>query len=331
MRRILVVATLVVSGVVATPAAGQSEPPNPTITSVILGPGPGQLTVRWQPTSGVEVDGWTVAVLAPDGPQSHGGAVYGSRLAAGPERSAVLSCLPGGANPTDFVSVTPFRRGQQAGGGSQANAPDLPERVDIRRWVERAAAAAKGVATPPEELAALARGVETCQLDRLGVARGLITSLEARVAFAQRLYQEALGRSGDAAGIDYWAGRVNLIEAKATAYFWGSAESVGRYPDLGAWLDAVYMRFLSRAPDAAGRAYWLGFGASRAPSVVQAILQSSEGVTRRTTDLFALYLGRPASGDELRRWATTMRTEGEFDVAFPLLASDEFFARAQAG
>ena len=325
----MLVAVVVAVAASMTPASASESSPDAVITSVTPGPGPGQLTVRWESPSGAP-DGWVIAVLAPFGPMAHSGATYGQRLLAGPARSAVVSCLPGGANDLDFVSLTPYRRGEPLVRAT-ADAPDLPERVDLRRWVEAAALAAKGVPTSSDELDDLAHGVEVCQYDRLTVTRALITSHEARVAFAERLYEEALGRSGDVGGIEYWAARVNVIEARATAYFWGSAESVDRYPDLGAWLDAVYVRFLSRHPDPGGRAYWLGFGAARAPSVVEAILQSPEGIARRTTDLFRLYLGRSASAEELRRWAATMRVEGEFDVAFPVLASDEFFVRAQGG
>ena len=80
------------------------------------------------------------------------------------------------------------------------------------------------------------------------------TSSDANTAFINSVYVSLLGHQADAAGLAFWqrqlaggASRANVAQG-----VWDSAEH------RALEINAFYHDFLSRAPDDAGRAYWLG-------------------------------------------------------------------------
>ncbi len=71
--------------------------------------------------------------------------------------------------------------------------------------------------------------------------------------FVKTLYQEILGRDGEADGIAYWQGRIQAGESRADVVreFLTSGEAYVRA------IDSFYAQYLQRQADAAGQAFWL--------------------------------------------------------------------------
>ena len=72
--------------------------------------------------------------------------------------------------------------------------------------------------------------------------------------FVDGLYQDLLGRPGDASGIAFWAGeyRRGVPPTTIAASFYASVESRAKR------VDAMYVRVLGRISDPAGRQFWTG-------------------------------------------------------------------------
>ncbi len=77
-----------------------------------------------------------------------------------------------------------------------------------------------------------------------------------------RLYRAYFNRQPDQGGLDYWTGqaRNGITLEQISDVFAGSAEFVATYGNVddGQFVDLVYQNVLGRAPDAGGRAYWIG-------------------------------------------------------------------------
>jgi SpoIID/LytB domain protein len=95
-----------------------------------------------------------------------------------------------------------------------------------------------------------------------------------------RLYLAYFLRAPDAGGLAHWVGRQQAGQSLASisGFFAGSPEFVARYGSLGnaAFVDLVYTNVLGRAPDAGGRAYWLGLLDSRRQGRGSVMLNFSE-------------------------------------------------------
>lgn len=94
----------------------------------------------------------------------------------------------------------------------------------------------------------------------------------------QQLYIGLLGRAADKAGLDFWmseiaAGKRTLTDVQAA--FADSPEFKGYYgaiTDRAALVEAIYVNLFERAPDAAGKAYWVGTSLT-ADQLISAFLQ----------------------------------------------------------
>lgn len=94
----------------------------------------------------------------------------------------------------------------------------------------------------------------------------------------QQLYIGLLGRAADKAGLDFWmseiaAGKRTLTDVQAA--FAASPEFKGSYgaiTDRAALVEAIYLNLFERAPDAAGKAYWVGTSLT-ADQLISAFLQ----------------------------------------------------------
>ena len=101
-----------------------------------------------------------------------------------------------------------------------------------------------------------------------------------------RLYQAALDRAPDLAGLGYWMGRLDdgLSIVDIAAGFIGSAEYARLYSGVTsntALVTKYYTNILERAPDAGGLAYWAGLldsGKATAAQVLDAISDSPENI-----------------------------------------------------
>lgn len=135
-------------------------------------------------------------------------------------------------------------------------------------------------------------------------------------------YQSILGRTPDAAGLDYWTAQVDQGNASlaqvATGFSLSTEEASSRVPVV-----ALYLSSFGRLPDTEGLQYWTQALQNGTPleAIQQAFLQSPEFATMAagsaTAFLTAAYenaLGRPADADGLQFWtqqlaAGTSRTE----------------------
>ncbi|WP_208278992.1 DUF4214 domain-containing protein [Massilia oculi] len=103
-------------------------------------------------------------------------------------------------------------------------------------------------------------------------------------AQAFRIYQAAFDRKPDLEGLGYWISRMSggMALDQVARHFVDSLEFkavFGANPDNGQLVDKMYQHVLHRAPDAAGRDYWIGAmeqdGLSRA-QVLQSFSESPE-------------------------------------------------------
>jgi glucose/arabinose dehydrogenase len=121
------------------------------------------------------------------------------------------------------------------------------------------------------------------------------------VGSALRLYEAALGREPDPAGLGFWAGaleagRITLAEAARS--FVASPEFQARYgaPDNAGFVDLLYRNALGRSPDAEGLAYWTGALNAGAITRAEAVLGFSESaeLVAATAAPFAVGVFAPA-------------------------------------
>lgn len=79
--------------------------------------------------------------------------------------------------------------------------------------------------------------------------------------FVERIYTKALGRSGDASGINYWAQEIaneNRTPVQVAESFIFSAEFTNKKLSNTDYIKVLYRTFMGREADKAGLNYWLG-------------------------------------------------------------------------
>lgn len=105
----------------------------------------------------------------------------------------------------------------------------------------------------------------------LAAALAPYVDLSSHAAAIDRLYVAFFLRAPDYGGYRYWIGRTDLDIRRIADHFAGSPEYQARYGDLefGLFLDQLYRDVLGRAPDEAGKAYWLARLADPADEVTK--------------------------------------------------------------
>jgi len=81
-------------------------------------------------------------------------------------------------------------------------------------------------------------------------------------SFVERLYQKTLGRTADAAGLNYWVDGLKakkLTGVAAAGNFIFSKEFTNKNLSDSAYLDVMYEAMLGRNADAGGKAYWQNY------------------------------------------------------------------------
>jgi Domain of unknown function (DUF4214) len=151
------------------------------------------------------------------------------------------------------------------------------------------------------------------------------TALDNAHAYVQGLYNDVLGRTGTMAELNAWVNVLNSQGQAAVANgILRSGESLGRI------VDSLYLRFLGRNSDAAGRASWVGRLQQGATleSVEAGFLTSPEYLGHIDTDfvqsLYINILGRTGSAGELAAWNNQIQTLGLAGIANGFLTSQEF-------
>jgi hypothetical protein len=139
----------------------------------------------------------------------------------------------------------------------------------------------------------------------------LLNPLTSQQSFVQALYNEVLGRTGILAELNAWVSVLNAQGRGAVANgILHSNEALGRI------VDQLYLRFLGRQSDAAGRDGWIRFlqNGGTEEQVETLFLTSSEYISHINVDyvqsLYMNILGRTASGQELAQWNNNIQNLG---------------------
>lgn len=192
-----------------------------------------------------------------------------------------------------------------------------------------------------------AQQLAAAEVTRPQIIESFMNSAEfsSRVAPLTRLYSAYFQRIPDYAGLTYWLGRMHpagaaqgLSLAEVSAAFAASPEFTHTYGPLNdtAFVERVYRNVLARAPDAAGRAYWvdrLAQGLSRG-DVMVSFSESAENLqaTLPSVQVTMTHVGMlrrsPAVADHAS-WVNEIkagRTTVEALIA-SVLASPEYAAR----
>jgi acrosin len=114
-------------------------------------------------------------------------------------------------------------------------------------------------------------------------------------AYIRALYRDVLGRTAGQAEVDYWLGSLGRIGRGDVAASFASSDEY-----RGALIHSYYTRYLRRAPDAAGLAYWLSqLRQGLTQEQVQAGLICSSEYQQMTQRLHGSGLAVPRSSDNL--------------------------------
>lgn len=167
-----------------------------------------------------------------------------------------------------------------------------------------------------------------CQCDNEGLALELNRQRQHAVDFAEALHADFLGTAGTPASLD--------TVAAPLAYGVSRADVTARLAYSDAWVGAMVDRFywstLRRAPDADGRAFWVGvIRSGRSPAEVAAYFFSSDEYFqsaggRNDAWVRALYqelLGRSGDAQGVAHWADRADRSGRPAVAFEFYQSVE--------
>ncbi len=220
---------------------------------------------------------------------------------------------------TTPASATADAPAPQALATQSANQPFALQLVD--RFVPDAQPATDAEATP---LAAqLDAGTPVAR-----VVAGLARSAPAVTPVIDReAYDGLLGRPGDQAGLDYFAGRVadgmSLEWVLATVA--ASTEFASRRPTAAEKIDSVYEAMLGRAADPGGKSYFVDrFAAGMTPAtLVSVIAHSTEYGRRVSAAAYRQILLRPADAGGAAYWTTVANASGRLAVQIALGASAE--------
>ena len=168
-------------------------------------------------------------------------------------------------------------------------------------------------------------------------------------AYLQRLYLGLLGRSYDAAGMEYWDRQLSqgMDRTAVATSFLGSAEytSVPHATGAAAFITSLYASLLGRAPEAEGLAYWLStpVQATGNAAIVRSFADMPEAKTRNafaTSKVFArdtagtllhnIYetaLGREAELEGLAYWKSQLPFLSPAGIAAQIAAQPETLSR----
>lgn len=97
----------------------------------------------------------------------------------------------------------------------------------------------------------------------LDIFSGISDISESEIRLFVEMYIAYFDRAPDAEGLAYWGTRLSegMTYGEIATSFFVQPETVARYPDpndSAALVDAVYQNVLERAPDDAGRLFWIG-------------------------------------------------------------------------
>jgi subtilisin family serine protease len=150
-------------------------------------------------------------------------------------------------------------------------------------------------------------------------------------------YADTLGRAPDSAGLAYWVGLLRsrtYTVAQVASLFYASDEYYLYHAGNSAnsWVTLLYQKLLSRAPDAAGLAAWVGYTTNPAYGkswVAYQFFQSQESRMLRVEALYQALLHREPDPTGWPFWTQSVLTTGDITLAINLAGSQEYWERAQ--
>jgi hypothetical protein len=144
-------------------------------------------------------------------------------------------------------------------------------------------------------------------------------------AFVQTLYNNLLGRTGTTGELNAW---VNVFNASGQSVV---ANGILRSTEsLGRTVDGLYLEYLGRLADPAGRAFWINQlqNGATLEQVTSQIIKSPEYLGHIHTDfvqsLYVHILQRTGGPQELAFWYARLGTLGLNGVALQFLTSTEY-------
>lgn len=154
------------------------------------------------------------------------------------------------------------------------------------------------------------------------------TAAEQRTEAVTALYQGALGRLVDAAGLSYWTGLLarGMRFDDVAAAVWSSSEAYQRAGGAdAAWVSALYPALLGRLSDPGGVAAWILVAGSDRPGVVRAIYNSAESASRRVEVAYLATLARLPDPAGRAYWQGRIAVLGDAQLRAALGSSAEAF------
>jgi hypothetical protein len=158
-------------------------------------------------------------------------------------------------------------------------------------------------------------------------------SVEVMAEVAGDGYVDILGREADPAGLGFWTDRLRTGVTTPEVYLRSLADSDefdSLHPSSGDVVDFWYQQIFGRAPDAGGRAYWIGRldgGMTRAV-LVASLQNSDEAVADGITAVYRQVLQRDPDGGAIAGWAAYFRQNGSANLLVEIASSDEAFTTA---
>jgi hypothetical protein len=224
-----------------------------------------------------------------------------------------------GAEPLTVHTVLPFR--SVNGFVARAYAEGDCVLLGLNEGESKVAAVNAGTLAPADHVASVLGRCEA----------------ETRVEPVARLYQAALQRAPETAGLRYWVdrSRAGVTLPTIARHFAGSAEFARRYGALSnrAYVEHIYRNVLGRAGDPTGVAFWtkrLDQHQANRGEVLAQFSQSAEHVRRtdpqvQPTAAWFLMVGRVPTAAERQAIATF--DQPRHDAVLAILALPEYAAR----
>lgn len=174
----------------------------------------------------------------------------------------------------------------------------------------------------------------TAGMSRVAMASAFNNSDEYRLKKITEAYANALHRAPEQAGIDYWMGelrrgRLSPEDLYSTFLYSDEMYMVQGGGTNAGYVTALYRELLGRDPDAAGLADWVTrLNGQPRSSVSDGIWYSPEKYNVRVNEAYQTLLGRSAGASEQAYWSTVARQYGTSGMRAMIMASDEYWVRA---
>jgi hypothetical protein len=188
----------------------------------------------------------------------------------------------------------------------------------------------------PSERNAVRTAIESGTKTRAQIATELTSTTAYRGQAVDRAFVDILRRTTDAAGRDYWVGRLadGLVLRRLRANLYGSNEyflDAGNTPDL--YVATAYRDILGRGAGSAEIDYWSDqiteVGLPRG-TIADRFLNTAEARTVVIRDLFLRWVDREPTSSEASTWSSQLgssTTDGELALIRFLGASGGYFTR----